>query len=208
MPVRAIVSVFLLCFLAAPTAMAASSCPPPPEIQTAVVEKLTATSPIAVLQFQFTNDVSGRCPVTIASADFSTENGLVLWTNIVGGDEAIDMLRREGRLPLRHKWERFTGVHYVYTEEPNANDEFETAREIPISRSIGRERLYLATEVAQRDFFDWRTWSRKQARSSEVYRVTVIDRLGDPIPCIAALNCTPCANGAKCAMTFVAKRPQ
>lgn len=159
MPTRAIVSVLLYFLLATPGATAASSCPPPPEIQGAIVEKLTATSPIAVLQFQFTSAVNGRCPVTVASADFSTENGLVLWTNIVGGDEAIDLLRREGRLPLRHKWERFTGVEYVYTDEPNANDEFEVAREIPISRSIGRERLYLATEVAQRDFFDWRTWS-------------------------------------------------
>jgi len=208
MPTRVIVSVFLFFLLATPTAMAASRCPPPPEIQKAVVEKLTATSPIAVLQFQFTNDVNGRCPVAVDSADFSTENGLVLWTNIVGGDEAIEVLRSKGRLPLRHKWERFTGVEYIYSDEPNANDEFEVAREIPISRSIGRERLYLATEVAQRDFFDWRTWSRKQARSSEVYRVTVVDKLGDPIPCIASLDCTPCGNGVKCAMTFVAKHPQ
>lgn len=82
---------------------------------------------------------------------------LYLWMQVMGGQEALAQLRENGELPLRHKWFRIIGSIVAPNRSHSLTDE--------INLTIGgRDEIIhkLEMELAEKRYFDWRTWSMKQ----------------------------------------------
>jgi hypothetical protein len=102
---------------------------------------------------------------------------LVLWTKIRGGDAALKVLREEGKLPIRHKWFYFSPWRVKFDGSAIPTD--------VIDLGVGKKALLdkLQLELAERGFFDWRTWSRKQNLRSGAWLVKISYADGRPVMC-------------------------
>lgn len=112
------------------------------------------------------------------------KKSLYLWMHVKGNRRALARLEADGKLPIRHKWFRHTltsispeGVMQVVDNIP-----------VPTARIevLGK----LKTEVAERSYFDWRTWSKKDNIHRGQWRVTVVYANNTPVTC--GENREPC----------------
>jgi hypothetical protein len=149
-------------------------------------------SPIRVADASFARHILNNCPTKRLDAKSRRPSTLYLWTRIEGGLEAVAKLRRDGRLPIIHRWYALVGT------EIHA-DGYEN---IEVAESMGADAEKLLREVNNRSVFDWRTQSYKEHLLFEhsSYRVEVRDQKGAPIPCADNIGCELCEDGIKCAV--------
>lgn len=136
-----------------------------------------ADGPLRVVEVTWARGVSGRSPVEPLPADHVASKPILFWTRVAGSEEALEVMRSEGRLPLWHRWESWIGHEIPDVDTLTPDDEKELAVggiDFPDS---------LAREVAILGRFDWRTWSRKRHVWPGVWAVQVVDARGDPLPC-------------------------
>jgi len=102
---------------------------------------------------------------------------LYLWMRIQADEEVLQVLRSQGKLPIRHKWfrSRFGRLYFDQTQRPIDS----------IDLGIGtREKLQkLQLEIDERGFFDWRTWSGKRNMRRGYWRVRVVYADNTPVLC-------------------------
>lgn len=111
---------------------------------------------------------------------------LYLWIRLRGDDDALDRLRDGGKLPIRHEWVNYVGPDPdIDTLRPTDEIEVGGVREAVVDQ--------VASEVALRGYFDWRTWSVKRNLRLGTHAVKVVYADGSPVPCqIADRAPEPC----------------
>jgi hypothetical protein len=102
---------------------------------------------------------------------------LYLWTRIKGSTKALAILEAAGKLPINHSWYYFPGGVYGGREDAIQTDA------IDLSDSRADKIKALRLELAQRTFFDWRTWSMKEHVHRGYWAVTLMYADGDPVRC-------------------------
>lgn len=102
---------------------------------------------------------------------------LTLWMKVSCSPGALEMLRIQGKLPIRHKWSYASFGGVLAQGTLNMTDS--------IALSAGRVELLdlLAAEVRTRGGFDWRTWSTKKNLLRGTWRVRVSYSDGSPVLC-------------------------
>lgn len=105
------------------------------------------------------------------------EAPLYFWTRINGHAEALEHLRREGKLPIRHDWLKLLGPEWIYDNTGEPLD--------AIALSVGRDDQIaeLQVELQSRKYFDWRTWSKKDNITRGWWRVSVKYADGEDVLC-------------------------
>ena len=136
--------------------------------QSPAVEIAESVWTSSVENLQYTNRIEDGAIVPVAPICF--------WTRMRGTQEALDQLRAEHKLPIRHRWVRYVGY------EPNIDSLAPTDE---ITLGVGASRLVskLRREVANRGWFDWRTWSMKEHLTPGKWQVSVVYRNGEPVLC-------------------------
>lgn len=102
---------------------------------------------------------------------------LYFWTRVKGHAEALERLRTEGKLPIRHEWLKLLGPEWIYDNTGEPLD--------AIALSVGRDDqlAQLQLELQNRSFFDWRTWSKKDNITRGWWRVSVKYANGEDVLC-------------------------
>jgi hypothetical protein len=133
---------------------------------------------LVVDKFVFTNDVRTNKEFDQKYGKSAPVSPIVLWTRIVGTQKALERMRAEGRLPIKHMWYHSCGSKVYADPEPVLVDEID----LDVG---GLEQILdeLQLEVNKRTYFDWRTWSRKEHVSNCWYQVLVVDNRNDPLYC-------------------------
>ena len=133
---------------------------------------------LIVTEFAWTNAVNSDRHFDHKYVDSAPTAPIVFWTRIRATQEALDSLRQEGRFPIWHKWYVSCGATFRFDRSEDPIDAIDL-------RSAQREMLVqqLQVEVDNRGFFDWRTWSRKEAVSSCWYTIRVVDNRDSPLYC-------------------------
>lgn len=156
-----------------------------------------ASTPFAVRNVAFAPfiDAENKMPnQPFVPGSVARTSRVCLWTEIIGGEEALKFLGDKGRLPLRHHWMRV--VADTYEEMPNA--EFgehwtnappevsehasnpEHSQSIKVGTVHDLPRLQAEVDVAR--VFDWRTWSYCNNLEPGTYRVDVTTNDGEILP--------------------------
>lgn len=102
---------------------------------------------------------------------------LTLWTRLEGGDDVLDRLEKEGKLPIRHVW-----LHWTAAMEDGEKPVMKDA----IALGVGAAPLVkeLRSEALQKGGrFDWRTWSSKKNLAAGEWVVEIRYRDGKPVQC-------------------------
>lgn len=102
---------------------------------------------------------------------------IYFWTLVQGSNSAFEILKTQGKLPIRHKWYRYRGV--TPTSEGS---------QIPtdaISLQIGKVDIInkLRLELNNLGHFKWRTWSMKQNINPGLWVVRVVYADGSSVYC-------------------------
>jgi len=102
---------------------------------------------------------------------------LCLWMKIRGNQQALEELRQNGKLPIRHKWFSYIGTrpYFDSTKEPTDT----------IDLSVGKHEVLseLNAELDNRGFFEWRVWSSKKNVRAGWWRVDVVYADNQPVMC-------------------------
>lgn len=130
-----------------------------------------------VAEFAWTNRVTAERDIEQRFTDTAPVAPIMLWTRMVGSAKALDLLREQNRLPIWHQWYVSCGAEVDFTGAARPIDEVDL-------RIEGTAILdALAQEVRSREFFDWRTWSKKERVTGCRYTVRIVDNRADPIYC-------------------------
>jgi len=121
--------------------------------------------------------VAGRvrelCPQDRLASPIFGGKKVYVWMRSAGNRAALERLRDEKRLPLKHVWARKSGPRWRVVDTISV-----TGTIISDVNIAG-----LSVEAAQRGFFDWRIYSNKSNLRRGQWKVTIIDRLGDRVDC-------------------------
>lgn len=104
---------------------------------------------------------------------------LYLWMRIKAHQGALDRLASEGKLPIRHQWYRESLLGVL----PEGSAETEMIDDIAIPAARKSLAHSLQSEINQRGFFDWRTWSVKQKIKRGTWQVRVVYADYSPVLC-------------------------
>ena len=139
----------------------------PAAAQSLVVAEYAWTSGVQDLQFV------DRLPPKIAVKP------IYLWMRIEADAGALSELEAKGMLPIRHRWLRYGGAAVSYEGGGRLIDEMVLG--VGQADVVGR----LKREVAERNLFDWRTWSMKEhmRRGEWVVEVVYGDEAATPVQC-------------------------
>jgi len=150
-----------------------------------------ANQEIRIADAAFSVSMNGHCPSMRLADGIKKPRILFFWMRLEGGRAALEKLKSEGRLPIRHRWVARVG----------SRSSLDGSEDIPATDAMGRDVLQLTNEANELSFFDWRTKTRKERifRNSS-YRIEILDALDRPIPCAENLDCLPCADGIRCAV--------
>ncbi len=110
---------------------------------------------VQVAEYAWTNRVDDGAYAEVYQ-DTAPLGPLYLWTRLHAEAPALETLRHEGKLPIRHKWFKCVGSRLVYEITTTPVDAIDLAVGDP------RQLELLASELHGRGFFDWRTWSMKE----------------------------------------------
>jgi len=115
---------------------------------------------------------------------------IYFWTRIIGDAATLAQMEQEGRLPLRHVWYRVVGGMAVQEGTSAPDDERSLViDDIALSQTTGAVIAALRRELDLRNgWFDWRTWSMKDAPRPGYWYVKVTDNKGTPLACGEARN--------------------
>jgi hypothetical protein len=137
-----------------------------------------AEGDVRVAEYAWTSSVRGR-DYTNRFEDSSAAPvaQIFFWTRLEGSNAALEALRRDGKLPIRHQWRRYVGTIPDF-------DNATPLDEMPLD--VGRQDVIhgLELELLGRGFFDWRTWSTKHVVRPGFYTVRVLYADGGPVPCL------------------------
>ena len=132
---------------------------------------------LVIAEFAWTNTVNSEKDFDRKYVDRAPTAPIVLWTKVHATEEALQFLREDGRLPIWHKWFVSCGATVRFDVSQDPIDEIDLG-------SILRETVeQLQTEVDNRGYFDWRTWSRKDNVSSCWYTVRIVDNRDSILYC-------------------------
>ncbi len=134
-----------------------------------------------IIDIAWTDEIDpARNPVRRYEARATSEKPLYLWTNVRGGQEAFEKLKKKRKLTITHKWR--SNYFGWKTDEINV--------------SIGRDQQIddvtldkLEYELHAQGYFDWRTWSKKTHVSAGTYSVSIVDGFDDQFPCYVEHSC-------------------
>ena len=130
-----------------------------------------------VSDFAWTNRVTGDRGFDKEFDGTAPISPITLWTRMVGSAKALDSLRAQNRLPIWHQWYVSCGAEVDFLDASRPIDEVDL-------RIEGASTLNaLEQEVRTRDFFDWRTWSKKEQVNGCRYTVRIVDNRDTPIYC-------------------------
>ena len=102
---------------------------------------------------------------------------IVFWTKVQATKEALEFLRKDGRLPIWHQWFVSCGATVRFD---GARDPIDV---IDLGSIPGDIIDQLQIEIDNRGYFDWRTWSRKERVSSCSYTIKVVDNKNSILYC-------------------------
>ena len=105
---------------------------------------------------------------------------LYLWTRLTGNAAAIEVLRSERKLPIRHCWT--SSVAGLRLPQPLEDTPLEAIK-LDIDEHDSAIVKGLQREVDARGFFDWRTWSEKQNIYAGLWIVSVQYADGTAVMC-------------------------
>lgn len=126
-----------------------------------------------VVDWAVAPDVRDLCPTERLSATIAAAGGVTVWMRSAGNTAALERLKLQKRLPLRHVWARKSGTRWRVVDTMEVTGTTVSSAQID---GLGRE-------AAERGFFDWRTYSRKNNLRRGDWKVTIIDRLGERVTC-------------------------
>lgn len=130
---------------------------------------------LTVVEGVWTTSVSNRQYGTLLEAG-SPAQPIYFWTRLSGGKEALEVLQRQGRLPIRHVW----SFSNVFT---SSKQDMDPVQEKTLSAGEITDQGALAGLVDRRGHFTWRTWSRKEAVWGGQWTVSVQYANGAPVMC-------------------------
>ncbi len=138
-----------------------------------------------VAEFAWTEGIAGNREVGASLHSVKSGQPLYFWTRIVGDESTLAQMEQEGRLPLRHVWYRVVGGMTVKEGTSAPDDERGLAiDDIALSQTSGDVVAALRRELDLRDgWFDWRTWSMKEAPRAGYWYVKVTDNKAQPLGC-------------------------
>lgn len=150
-----------------------------------------ANQEIRIADVAFSVSMNGHCPLKRLPDGIRKPGTLYFWMRLEGGLAALERLKLEGRLPIRHRWVAKVG----------SRPSLDGWEDISATDAMGRDASLLATETTNLPVFDWRTKTYKERifRNSS-YRIEILDAQNRPIPCAANLGCLPCADEIPCAV--------
>lgn len=146
--------------------LAASLFSDPASAQPVGVEISEAVFTSNVRDRQFVDRLPGTAPL----------RPLTFWTMIHADKVALDILQKEFKLPIRHRWTRAVGTIPEQSTETLID-------EIPLDVGSAETFAKLAQEVTQVGHFTWRTWSEKRNLRPGKWIVSLHYRNGDPVYC-------------------------
>lgn len=134
---------------------------------------LAQSDDLTVVEAVWTTNVLNRQPIDFVKND-SAARPLYFWIRLQGGPNALETLKKEGKLPIVHQWVHST----IFGQE---GEEVHPDQDLPagaITPSGG-----LTAMVNDFGEFRWRTWSRKESVWSGTWTVTVRYANGEPVRC-------------------------
>ena len=114
----------------------------------------------------------------------SPAQSLYFWTKLKGGKAALEELKKEGKLPIKHHW-KFSNI---FKTGSGIVDPDQEGKVLPAG-GIQDERGGISSLVSQGGNFTWRTWTHKESVWGGAWTVTVKYATGEPIIC----NGKPCS---------------
>ena len=131
-----------------------------------------------ITEFAWTNTVNSERNFDKKYVDRGPTAPIVFWTKVQATKEALDSLRKDGRLPIWHKWFVNCGATFRFDVSKDPIDVIDLGS---IPRETAVQQLQI--EVDNRGYFDWRTWSRKERVSSCWYTIKVVDNKDSILYC-------------------------
>lgn len=113
---------------------------------------------------------------------------LYFWTRIAGDQRALEVLRRVGEVPIRHRW-------YVRCTLSSAEESIKQESDIFVGGAKAdpaqweallaklQSEIALNSQHGKRPIFDWRTQSEKEYVPSCNYQILIVDRDDQPLRC-------------------------
>ncbi len=131
---------------------------------------------LQVVEAVCARDVKDFQPEGVLPCDkVPTGMSVVLWTRLQGDSTALEALAAGRPLYIVHGWKQGT--------PPWGEQQITMARSIQAGRIQPPVLEKLRLEVASRNYFDWRTWTRRDLGQSGTYRVWIGDFRDQPYPC-------------------------
>jgi hypothetical protein len=134
---------------------------------------------IEVIEYQCSRkiDKPAKRPIDIVDCNsFDLPSPVYLWVRLRGDAAALDLLEQGQSIVIRHQWSIDVGP--IADSSTERADEDLTAGQIPPEYF-----KLLRREVAKFGAFDWRTWTTKKNLRTTSYKVNVLNRAANPIPC-------------------------
>lgn len=103
---------------------------------------------------------------------------LYFWTRLKGGAKALEVLKKEGKLPITHHWI----YPNVFKEDNTAISPDQEFKVLPAG-SIADDNGGIASVVSNGQNFLWRTWSHKESLRRGKWTVLVKYADGQPLKC-------------------------
>jgi hypothetical protein len=141
-------------------------------------EMSVENSLITITKAAWTSGVDNmKNPKEIYKESVSDVQRLYLWMRIRGKEKALEVLDSEGKLPIQHLWIYSTGMSQVNAGSLRPTD--------AIDLTVGKKDKIdkLRSEVNERGFFDWRTWSMKKNITKGWWLVKILYADGSPVLC-------------------------
>ena len=151
---------------------------------------------IRIADVAFSRSMRGYCPSERLGAKIKKPKQLYFWMRLEAGLNAVEKLKKDGGLPIKHRWSAFVG-HEI---EPDWEPEYE---DIQATDAMGHDAVQLSSEVEVHGFFDWRTQTMKERTyEGSAYKIEILDAHDNPIPCAEDLDCLPCKDNIRCAVVM------
>jgi hypothetical protein len=125
---------------------------------------------IQVTRSDFCRSIQNREPKEKVSGEVKMKPGqeLYFWIEFTAGQPALDMLEKKGELPIFHYWRK--GI--IVTDKPSVGITQERWLET---------RSTIRSQVAEKGFFYWRTFSYKQNLEPVTYTILIQDGNGNAV---------------------------
>jgi hypothetical protein len=173
--------VTIMVFLLLPQFAFSAQCDGPgdPDIKTAISPQANAETHV-VADWALAESVKRRCPERRLSTQVNLGTKIHVWMRSAGNKKALERLIKDKRLPFKHIWKYKVGTGWSIKDRVKVTGNNVTDTDI----------AGLVLEAKNRGFFDWRTFSNKKNLKKGIWRVDIIDRLGENVIC--ANSGSPC----------------